>query len=224
MAKQKNAAATDQIAVIGLGRFGSSLALELVATGHEVLGIDNDEDLVQTFSTQITQTIQADSTSPEALAEIDIKNFDRVVIAIGTNIEASILTASLLLQIGINEIWAKADTEAHGRILTQLGIHHVVFPESDMGRRIAHQVGGDQLDYVEIDQGFVMAKTAAAKSFVGKTLTELAIRAKHSVLVVATSHGDSTYEPATPDTLISEGDWLIVAGAKVNVDTFCRLG
>ena len=130
--------------MIGLGRFGTALALELVDTGHEVLGIDNDEAVVQKLSTAITQTVQADSTSSEALAEIDIQNFDRVVVAIGTNIESSILTTSLLLEIGIKEIWAKADTEAHGRILQQLGVHHVVFPESDMGRRIAHQVGGDQ--------------------------------------------------------------------------------
>lgn len=222
MAKNKSAA-TEQIAVIGLGRFGASLSIELVSTGHEVLAIDIDENLVQTFSTQITQTVQADSTSPEALAEIDIKNFDRVVIAIGTNIEASILTASLLLEIGIKEIWAKADTDAHGRILKQLGVHHVVFPESDMGRRIAHQVGGDQLDYVEIDQGFVMAKTAAAKSFIGKSLTQLALRAKHGVLVVATSHGDSTYTAANPETVIDEGDWMIVAGPKSAVDEFCEI-
>lgn len=222
MAKNKSAA-TEQIAVIGLGRFGASLSIELVSTGHEVLAIDIDENLVQTFSTQITQTVQADSTSPEALAEIDIKNFDRVVVAIGTNIEASILTASLLLEIGIKEIWAKADTDAHGRILKQLGVHHVVFPESDMGRRIAHQVGGDQLDYVEIDQGFVMAKTAAAKSFIGKSLTQLALRAKHGVLVVATSHGDSTYTAANPETVIDEGDWMIVAGPKSAVDEFCEI-
>lgn len=222
MAK-RNKSATEQIAVIGLGRFGSSLSLELVATGHEVLGIDADENLVQTFSTQITQTVQADSTSPEALAEIDIQNFDRVVVAIGSNVEASILTASLLLEIGIKEIWAKADTDAHGRILKQLGVHHVVFPESDMGRRIAHQVGGDQLDYVEIDQNFVMAKTAAAGSFNSKSLSELGLRAKHNVIVVATSPGNTTYTAASPDTVISDGDWLIVAGPKTAVDKFCEI-
>lgn len=216
-------AATEQIAVIGLGRFGSALALELVSTGHEVLGVDADEHLVQTFSTQITQTVQADSTSPEALAEIDIKNFERVVVAIGSNIEASILTVSLLLELGIKEIWAKADTDAHGKILAQLGVHHVVFPESDMGRRIAHQVGGDQLDYVEIDKGFVMAKTAAPRSFEGKSLTQLGLRAKYEVLVVATSHGDLTYEAASPETVISEGDWLIVSGPKSAVDKFCEI-
>lgn len=223
MAKKSKAAATNQIAVIGLGRFGSSLALELVDTDHEVLGIDINESLVQSFSTQITQTVQADATSPEALAEIDIQNFERVVVAIGENIEASILTASLLLQIGIKEIWAKADTAAHGRILKQIGVHHVVFPEHDMGKRIAHQVGGDQLDYVEIDEGFVMAKTAAAKSFAGKSLTDLAIRRKHGVIVVATSHANISYEAATPETVIDADDWMIVAGPKKAVDEFCQI-
>lgn len=220
---RKNSASAEQIAVIGLGRFGTALALELVETGHEVLGIDNDEAVVQGLANQVTQTIQADSTSPEALAEIDIQNFDRVVVSIGSNIEASILTASLLLEIGIREIWAKADTEAHGKILKQLGVHHVVFPESDMGRRIAHQVGGDQLDYVEIDQNFVMAKTAAAHSFNNKSLSDLGLRAKYNVIVVATSHGNTTYKAASPETVIADGDWLIVAGPKKAVDDFCEI-
>lgn len=222
MAK-KNQASTHQVAVIGLGRFGAALAMELVDTGHDVLGIDVSEDLVQRYSEEITQTIQADSTSRQALNEVNIQNFERVMVSIGTNIEASILTCSLLLEMGIREIWAKADTDAHGRILKQLGVHHVVFPESDMGRRIAHQVGGDQLDYVEIDQGFVMAKTAVAGSFEGKSLNQLGFRAKFGILVVATSHGDSAYVAATPETVISEGDWMILAGPKEAVDKFCQI-
>lgn len=227
MARKRTAQELDsqQVAVIGLGRFGAALAKELVATGHDVLGVDTDEQLVQELSPKITQTVQADSTSVDALLEINIQNFDRIVVAIGSNVEASILTASLLLDLGIKDIWAKANTEAHGRILKQIGISHVVFPEEDMGRRIAHQVGGDQLDYVEIDEGFVMAKTAAADSFDGRSLTELAFRSKYNIVVVATSKGSaaSGYAPATPDTVISAGDWLIVAGAKAAVDSFCQL-
>jgi trk system potassium uptake protein TrkA len=225
LAKAKNTkeAETRQIAVIGLGRFGRAIARELVATGHDVLGVDSSEDEVQRMSGQITQTIQADSTIREALEEINIQNFERVVVSIGSNVEASILTASLLLELGIKEIWAKANSDAHGRILRQLGIKHVVFPEEDMGKRLAHQIGGDQLDYVEIDEGFILAKTTAAETFIGKTLSELSFRSKYNVIVVATSHGDASYVSATPDTLISAGDWLIVAGGKIAVDRFTHV-
>ena len=134
-----------------------------------------------------------------------------------------ILTASMLLEFGVADVWAKATSDAHGRILRQLGVQHVVFPEKDMGKRIAHQVAGDQLDYVEIDGTFVMAKTEAAADFDGKSLNQLGLRAKYGVIVVATSHGDDTYEPATPETVIAKNDFLIVAGPKAKIEKFCRL-
>jgi trk system potassium uptake protein TrkA len=192
-------------------------------TGREVLGIDNDEKLVQDLSVVLTRAVTADCTSRDVLEELGIANFDRVVVAIGTDIESSILTASLVVEIGVKEVWAKATSEAHGRILKQIGVHHVVFPENDMGKRVAHQVGGDQLDYVEIDEGFVMAKTVSAGAFHGKSLTELAIRRNYGVIVVATSHGDSDYVPATPDTVLSDGDYLIVAGPKDALESFSAI-
>lgn len=225
MARSRKSAVAEnrQIAVIGLGRFGRAIARELVATGHDVLGVDANEEIVQAMAGEITQTIQADSTSREALKEINIQDFERVVVSIGTDIESSILTTSLLLEIGIKDIWAKANSDAHGRILSQIGIKHVVFPEDEMGKRLAHQVGGDQLDYVEIDEGFIMAKTMAADSFVGKSLSELSFRSKYNVIVVATSPGDAKYVSATPDTVISAGDWLIISGDKVSVDRFTHI-
>jgi trk system potassium uptake protein TrkA len=212
-----------KIAVIGLGRFGSALALELVETGKEVLGIDTDAELVQDFAASLTHVVKADTTNRDVLLELGLADFDRIVVAIGGDIEASILTASLLVELGVNEVWAKATSDAHGRILRQIGVSHVVFPEKDMGKRIAHQVGGDQLDYVEIDEGFVMAKTAAAQAFVGKSLTELAIRKRFNVIVVATSHGNVTYSAASPETIINEGDWLIVSGPKDSIEAFCQI-
>ncbi len=223
MAKKSKPGSANKIAVIGLGRFGSALALELVETGKEVLGIDATDDLVQRFAGLLTHVVKADSTDRDVLLELGLDDFDRVVVAIGGDIEASILTASLLVELGVGQVWAKATSDAHGRILRQIGVHHVIFPEKDMGKRIAHQVGGDQLDYVEIDQGFVMAKTAAAESFVGKSLTELAIRKRFNVIVVATSHGDVSYSAASPDTVINEGDWLIVSGPKDSIESFCRI-
>ena len=210
------------IAVIGLGRFGCALARELIVTGREVLGIDNDARLVQDLAIDLTRAVTADCTNIDVLRELGLDTFDRVVVAIGSDIEASILTASLLIEIGVKEVWAKATSVAHGRILRQIGVHHVVFPETDMGKRVAHQVGGDQLDYVEIDEGFVMAKTQSAPSFNGKSLTELAIRRVYGVIVVATSKGDADYSPATPDTVLHDGDYLIVAGPKTALEAFSR--
>jgi trk system potassium uptake protein TrkA len=211
------------VAVIGLGRFGSALALELQALGHEVLGIDLDTDLVQQFAPLLTRTVTADSTNADAMRELGVDTFDRVVVAIGVDLEASILTVSLLKELGVPQVWAKAMSDSHGRILAQLAVDHVIFPEKDMGKRIAHSVGGDQLDYIEIDEGFAMAKTIAAPSFVGKSLTDLAIRREYGVIVVATASGDVNYLPATPATVIGEGEYLIVAGPKDKLEIFSRV-
>jgi trk system potassium uptake protein TrkA len=212
------------IVVIGLGRFGTSLALELLKEGREVLGVDADERIVQTLSDRLTNVVQADTTDEAALRELGLQDFDSAVVAIGSDLESSILTASLLLQLGIPQIWAKATSTAHGRILQQLGVHHVIFPEMDMGKRVAHMVAGDSLDYVELDEDFVMVKTEAPALFQGKTLAELKFRSKHGVTVVATKKAGSTYEPSFPETVIEEGDLMVVAGRTQKVDEFCRMG
>lgn len=212
------------IVVIGLGRFGTSLALELLSEGREVLGIDADEKIVQTLSDQLTDVVQADSTDEAALRELGLQDFDSAVVAIGSDLESSILTASLLLQLGIPQVWAKATSTAHGRILEQLGVHHVIFPEMDMGKRVAHMVTGESLDYVVLDKDFVMVKTEAPAVFHGKTLAELKFRSKHGVTVVATKKADGIYQPSFPETLIETGDLMVVAGRTEKVDEFCRMG
>ncbi|MFM7013633.1 MAG: potassium channel family protein [Actinomycetota bacterium] len=212
------------IAVIGLGRFGTALALELVKTGREVLGVDGDERLVQNMSDKLTHVVQADSTDEAALRELGIQDFDSAVVAIGSDLEASILTASLLLQLGVPEVWAKATSVSHGRILEQLGVHHVIFPEMDMGRRVAHMVSGESLDYVQLDDDFVMAKAEAPEAFNGKTLSEMKFRSNHGVTVVATSKSGQHYNPAFPETVLNTGDVMIVAGRTEKVEDFCRMG
>lgn len=210
------------VAVIGLGRFGSALAQELMAQGREVLGIDSDESLVQDHATLLTQTVKADCTSEVALSELGITDFDAVVVAIGSDIESSILCSSILLGLGVRDLWAKSTSTAHGRILKQLGVNHVVFPESDMGKRVAHQVGGDQLDYVEIDEKFVMARTRVAPEFAGKSLADLHFRKTFGIIVVATNHDHADYAPATPETILQDGDEMIIAGPKDEIELFCR--
>ena len=229
MSKRKNVDGSKQrvastILVVGLGRFGSSLALELLRGGREVLGIDADARIVQNLSDELSDVVQADSTDETALRELGIQDFDSAVVAIGSDLEASILTASLLLQLGVPQVWAKATSVAHGRILEQLGVHHVIFPEMDMGKRVAHMVSGESLDYVPIDDDFVMVKTSAPELFNGKTLAEMKFRSEHGVTVVATKKVGAGYLPSFPETVIETGDVIIVAGRTEKVDQFCQLG
>lgn len=229
MSNRKKGAVSKQneassIVVIGLGRFGTSLALELLRGGREVLGIDADARTVQNLSDELSDVVQADSTDETALRELGIQDFDSAVVAIGSDLEASILTASLLLQLGVPQVWAKATSTAHGRILNQLGVHHVIFPEMDMGKRVAHMVSGESLDYVPIDDDFVMVKTSAPELFNGKTLAEMKFRSEHGVTVVATKKAGAAYLPSFPETVIETGDEIIVAGRTEKVDLFCQLG
>jgi trk system potassium uptake protein TrkA len=219
---KKHGAST--IVVIGMGRFGTALALELVKGGREVLGIDADERLVQNMSSKLTHVVQADTTDEEALRELGIQDFDSAVVAIGSDLEASILTASLILQLGVPEVWAKATSVSHGRILEQLGVHHVIFPEMDMGKRVAHMVSGESLDYIQLDDDFVMAKTEVPEGFNGKTLGEMKFRSNHGVTVVATRQEGGSYNPSFPETVLNIGDVMIVAGRTQKVEDFCRMG
>jgi trk system potassium uptake protein TrkA len=221
-AGKKHGAST--IVVIGLGRFGTALALELVKTGREVLGIDSDERLVQANAESLTHVVQADTTDEATLRELGIQDFDSAVVAIGSDLEASILTASLLLQLGVPEVWAKATSVSHGRILEQLGVHHVIFPEMDMGKRVAHMVSGESLDYIQLDEDFVMAKTEVPESFDGKTLSDMKFRSNHGVTVVATRKEGESYMPSFPETVLHTGDVMIVSGRTSKVEDFCRMG
>jgi trk system potassium uptake protein len=210
------------VVVIGLGRFGGALALELVASGVEVLGIDGDEEIVQEISTELTHCVRADSTSEEALRQLGVPDFKRAVVGIGTNIEASLLTASLLKKFGIPQIWAKAISEPHGRILQQLEVGHVVFPEHDMGQRVAHLVMGRMLDFIQFEPGYAMAKTAPPAFLLGRPLADTGVRRKHGVTVVGVKHGGS-FTHATGDTVLQPGDTIIVSGVPSAVQRFSDL-
>lgn len=216
-------AQADSVAVIGLGRFGRSLALELMASGTEVLGIDNSEDIVQDLNGQLTHVVQADSTKEEVLRQLSLPEFDRVVVAIGNDVQASILTTSLLLRFNIEHLWAKAVSEAHGTILEQLGVRHVVFPESDMGRRVAHLVRGSMQDFLEIGDDFSLVKMAPPTSIVGLSLAESGIRSKAGVTVVAVRKQGGSWTYTTADTVIAEGDTLLVGGPTGKAESFSQL-
>ena len=163
MVKFRNPAPTS-VVVIGLGRFGSAVASSLVRMGTEVLAIDENPALVERWADELTHVAQADSTNEQALLQLGVADLDRAVVAIGTDIEASVLTVLALAEAGVADIWAKAITRKHGQILERVGAHHVVYPEFSMGERVAHMLTGGMMDYIEFDDDFSIARTLAPPS------------------------------------------------------------
>jgi trk system potassium uptake protein TrkA len=216
-------AEADSVAVIGLGRFGSSLALELMAGGTEVLGIDLDEELVQSLNGQLTQVVRADSTKEEALRQLAIDEFDRVVVAIGDDISASILTCSVLLGMKIPVIWAKAVDERHGIILEQLGVHHVIYPEKDMGRKVAHLVRGAAQDYIEIERGYAVVKSSPPARLCGVPLGRTGLRKEFGVTVAAFKKPGAEWTNADADTVLGADDTILIVGPTRKAEGFAQL-
>lgn len=211
------------VVVIGLGRFGKSLALELMAQGTEVLGIDSDRRTVQSLAGRLTHVVEADSTNEDAMRQLSVQDFDRAVIGVGNDLEASILSASVALGLGVENVWAKAISQAHARILTQIGVHHVVRPEHDMGKRVAHLVNGRMLDYIEIDEGYAIVKTRPPRRLHGVPLGQSSIRAEFGVTVVGVKRGEEAFTYATAETVVAEGDVVIVSGPRDSVERFSEL-
>lgn len=213
----------DRVVVIGLGRFGSSLAHELVRHGTQVLAIDSDPHLVQVHSETITHAAIADSTDPVALRQLGVADFPCAVVGIGTAIEASILTTSALSDLGVPQIWAKATTPQQQRILERVGAHHVVLPEHDMGERVAHLVTGRLLDYIEFEDDYAIVKTRTPAEAVGMTLGDSRLRSKYNVTVVGIKRPGEGFTYATADTLVQRGDVLIVAGKTPDLERLANL-
>ncbi|MCD9622469.1 potassium channel family protein [Rhabdothermincola salaria] len=213
----------DQVLVIGLGRFGASLATSLMGLGYEVLGVDTSPALVQRYSGLLTQTVEADSTDADVLRQLGAGEFPIAVVGIGTGIEASVLTVAALGDLGVPDIWAKAITEPHARILERVGVHHVVFPEAEMGERVAHLVTGRMMEYLELDPGFALVETTAPTEMLGKSLTELMFRSRYGVTVVCIKPAGGVFTYATPDTVVGEGDTILVAGETARAEAFANL-
>lgn len=211
------------IVVVGLGRFGSSLALELMGEGSEVLGIDSNPKTVQALAGELTHVVQADSTDEEAMRQLAVSDFEHGVIGIGNNLEASILSASVMITLGVRNVWAKALTQSHARILHQIGVHHIVRPEHDMGKRVAHLVRGKMLDYIELDDGYAIVKTNPPRCLIGLPLGESKPRVKFGVTIVGVKRASSEFTHATPETVVEAGDLIVVAGPQEKIEAFCEM-
>jgi trk system potassium uptake protein len=210
----------ETVLVIGLGRFGSSVASSLIRMGHEVLGVDVDAARVQDAADRLTHVLHADCTSPEALRQLGIADFKTVVIAIGSGIEASVLTALAVIEAGVPAIWAKATNEQHGKILKGIGVKNVVYPEARMGQMVAHILTGKMMDYVELDDDFAMVKTRAPSELVGQMLDQAQLQKRHGVSVVGIKRPSETFCYAQPGTVIRADDLLIVLGEIKAVERF----
>ena len=209
MAKQAK-----QYAVIGLGRFGSSVALTLARAGYEVLVIDSDEERAQKLSDEVTHVAVADTTDESALKELGLRNFDVVVVAIGEDIQANVLTTLLLKELGAKHIVAKARNELHGKMLQKIGADRVVYPERDMGKRVAHNlVSTNVLDYIELTPNLSLVEITAPQALVGKSLVQSNLRSKYEINVVAIKRGSRLLVPPNPMEEIHHGDILLVVGS-----------
>ncbi len=210
----------DGVVVIGLGRFGSAVADSLVRLGHDVLGIDENPELVQQWADRLTHVVEADSTNTDVLKRLGVPDFAHAVVGIGTDIEASVLTVLAVSELGLQDIWAKAVSPKHGRILERTGAHHVVYPEAEMGERVAHLVTGKMIDFIEFDDGFAIVKTRAPQEMFGKTLADAAVRSKYGITVVGVKRPKEDFTYARPETVIQRGDLLIVSGPTKQAEAF----
>lgn len=219
----ERAGGTNSVAVIGLGRFGGALALELADSSTEVLGIDISHEVVQRYNGKLTHVVRADGSNEEALRQLSVPEFDRVVVGIGTDIEASILTTSILRKFDRPVIWAKAISDPHAEILRQLGVKHVIRPEHDMGRRVAHLVRGAMQDYVEFEDDLAMVKTAPPREACDRPLGVTGIREKYGITVVAVKRQSGGWDYTTPQTVLYDDDEIVVAGPKAKAERFSNL-
>jgi trk system potassium uptake protein TrkA len=210
-----------QFAVIGLGRFGSSLAKELVNQGLEVLGIDRDEEAVEELSDILTHAIVADSTEEETLRSIGIRNFDCAIVAIGDDIQASIMTAILLKDLGVKKVVAKALTELHGKVLERLGVDRIIYPERDMGIRVAHQLANPNLlDYIELSKDYTIAELSVPQRLNGVTLKELDTRARYGCSIVALNKINGIIIAPVASDVINERDVMVIIGTNKQIESF----
>ncbi|WP_422115414.1 potassium channel family protein [Brachybacterium sp. UNK5269] len=210
------------VLVIGLGRFGASIAHTLEKLGTEVLAIDTDAELVQKHSGQLTHVVRADATQPEVLDQVGAADFSLAVVGVGTSIEASVLIAANLVDLGKPVIWAKAISAAHGKILQRIGCHHVVYPEADAGKRVAHLVNGRLMDFIEFDDDFAIVKMRPPREVQGLTLADSDIRQRYGVTVVGVKSPGKDFTYAVPQTMVAAHDLLIVSGRTALIEKFSQ--
>ncbi|KRG10907.1 potassium channel family protein [Lederbergia galactosidilytica] len=210
-----------QFAVIGLGRFGGSICTELLEQGMEVLAIDKDEERVNEYASIATHAAIADTTDEAVLKNLGIRNFDHVIVAIGDDIQSSILTTLILKEVGVRFITVKAQNDHHAKVLRKIGADHVVHPERDMGRRIAHYiVSKNILDYLELSDEYSIVEIKVNELLAGHSLIDLDVRARYGINIVAIKRGREIIVTPPAEAPLQQEDILIVIGADTDINRF----
>ena len=218
---EKSASKDAGILVIGLGRFGAAMAATLEKLGREVLAVEKDPVLVHQWSSRLP-VVEADATNPEALQQLGADDFPVAVVGVGTSLEASVLITGNLVDMEMPQIWAKAVSAEHGRILRRIGATHVVYPEYDAGQRVAHMVSGKMLDYIEMEDGFTIVKMRPPRETHGFTVGESKVRERYGITIIGVKPPGEPFEYATEDTRIGTDDVLIVSGDTGLLERFAH--
>ncbi|MGX9754993.1 potassium channel family protein [Clostridioides difficile] len=207
-----------QYIVIGCGRFGSSVASTMHLLGHQVMAIDKNEDSVQSISDKVTHSLIVDVTEEQALRSLGLGNFDVAVVAIGSDIRASIMATLIAKEMGVELIICKAKDELQAKVLYKIGADRVVFPERDMGVRVAHNLVSDNiLDHIELDPEYSIVEIVTPNGWVGKTLVELELRARYEITVLAIKTGKNINVTPSPDEELTPGSILVIIGQNTSI-------
>lgn len=210
-----------EFVVVGLGRFGGSICRELVEQGADVLAIDQDPERVDEFASIATQAVVADTTDEQALVSLGIRNFQHVIVAIGEDIQSSILTTLIMKELGVEKITVKAQNDYHAKVLEKIGADQVVHPERDMGIRIAnHMISNNILDYLELSEEHSIMEIKANEMLAGHSILDLDIRARYGINIVAIKRGEDVVVSPLAEERIEEGDILIIIGSDADILRF----
>ena len=207
------------VLVIGLGRFGSAIASTLEALGRDVLAVEKSPDLVAQWAGRVP-LVEADATNPEALEQLGARDFNVAVVGVGSYLEASVLITGNLVDLGTSQIWAKAISNEHARILQRIGAHHVVLPEADAGARVAHLVSGKMLDYIEVEDGFTIVKMRPPRELQGFTIAQSKVTDRYGVTIIGVKSPGVDFVHAEPETRISASDLIVVSGRAELLERF----
>lgn len=211
------------VLVIGLGRFGAATAGELDKLGRDVLAVDEDPALVQKWSDRVRHTAVLDARNMSALQQVGAADFPIAVVATGSSIEASVLITTNLVDLKVPQIWAKAISESHGKILTRIGAHRVIYPEREAGERVAHLVSGRMIDFIRFDDNFALVKMYPPKPIRNLSLEDSKVRSKHHITVVGVKSPGKPFTYATEKTVVTNRDLIIVSGTNEDIEAFAAL-